>query len=88
MLGIIAGETSLPKYLIYKLTKKKIKFIILDLTQSNLYKKYTNSFILKITELGRALSILNKNNCKKIIFIGKVKRPEISSLKFDRKAIF
>ena len=88
MLGIIAGETSLPKYLIYKLTKKKIKFIILDLTQSNLYKKYINSYSLKITELGRALSILNKNNCKKIIFIGKVKRPEISSLKFDRKAIF
>jgi DUF1009 family protein len=88
MLGIIAGETSLPKYLINKLTKKKIKFIILDLTQSNLYKKYINSYSLKITELGRALSILNKNNCKKIIFIGKVKRPEISSLKFDRKAIF
>ena len=88
MLGIIAGETSLPKYLINKLTKKKIKFIILDLTQSNLYKKYTNSYSLEITELGSALSILNKNNCKKIIFIGKVKRPEISSLKFDRKAIF
>ena len=55
MLGIIAGETSLPKYLINKLTKKKIKFIILDLTQSNLYKKYINSYSLKITELGRAL---------------------------------
>ena len=49
MLGIIAGETSLPKYLINKLTKKKIKFIILDLTQSNLYKKYINSYSLKIT---------------------------------------
>ena len=88
MLGIIAGETSLPKYLINKLTKKKTKFIILDLTQSNLYKNYTNSYSLEITELGRALSILNKNNCKKIIFIGKVKRPEISLLKFDRKALF
>ena len=88
MLGIIAGETILPKYLINKLTKKKIKFIVLDLTQSNLYKNYTNSYSLEITELGRALSILNKNNCKKIIFIGKVKRPEISLLKFDRKALF
>ena len=88
MLGIIAGETSLPKYLINKLIKNNSKFLILDLTKSNNFKKYANSYSLKITQLGKAISILNKNNCKKIIFIGKVKRPEISLLKFDRKALF
>ncbi|MEY4146289.1 MAG: hypothetical protein RL327_768 [Pseudomonadota bacterium] len=88
MLGIIAGETSLPKYLINKLIKNNSKFLILDLTKSNNFKKYANSYSLKITQLGKAISILNKNNCKKIIFIGKVKRPEISALKFDRKALF
>ena len=88
MLGIIAGETSLPKYLINKLIKNNSKFLILDLTKSNNFKKYANSYSLKITQLGKAISILNKNNCKNIIFIGKVKRPEISLLKFDRKALF
>jgi len=88
MLGIIAGETSLPKYLINKLIKNNSKFLIIDLTQSNNFKKYANSYSLKITQLGKAISILNKYNCKKIIFIGKVKRPEISLLKFDKKAFF
>ena len=88
MLGIIAGETSLPKYLINKLIKNNSKFLIIDLTKSNNFKKYANSYSLKITQLGKAISILNKNNCKKIIFIGKVTRPEISLLKFDKKVFF
>jgi DUF1009 family protein len=88
MLGLIVGESDLPRFLINKLLKKKLEFLILDLTKSNIYKKYKNSYSLKITELGKAISILKKNNCKNIIFIGKVKRPEISLLKFDRKALF
>jgi DUF1009 family protein len=88
MLGLIVGESDLPRFLINKLLKKKLEFLILDLTKSNIYKKYKNSYSLKITELGKAISILKINNCKNIIFIGKVKRPEISLLKFDRKALF
>jgi DUF1009 family protein len=88
MLGLIVGETNLPRFLINKLLKKNLEFVILDLTKSNIYKKYKKSYSLKISELGKAISILKKNNCKNIIFIGKVKRPEISLLKFDRKALF
>ena len=88
MLGLIVGESSLPNYVINKLFKKNIEFLILDLTKSNIYKRYKNSYSLKITELGKAISILKKNNCKNVIFIGKVERPDISLLKFDRKALF
>jgi hypothetical protein len=88
MLGLIVGESDLPRFLINKLLKKNLEFVIIDLTKSNIYKNYKNSYSLKITELGKAISILKKNNCKNIIFIGKVKRPEISLLKFDRKALF
>jgi DUF1009 family protein len=88
MLGLIVGESSLPNFVINKLLKKNIDFLILDLTKSNIYKKYKNSHSLKITELGKAISILKKNNCKNVIFIGKVERPDISLLKFDRKALF
>lgn len=88
MLGLIVGESSLPNFVINKLLRKNIEFLILDLTKSNIYKKYKNSHSLKITELGKAISILKKNNCKNVIFIGKVERPEISLLKFDRKALF
>jgi DUF1009 family protein len=88
MLGLIVGESNLPKFLINKLLKKKAKFLIIDLTENNNYRKYKNSYSLKITQLGKAISILNNNNCRNIIFIGKVKRPEISLLKFDGKALF
>jgi len=88
MLGLIVGETNLPKFVIKELLKKNVSFLILDLTKSNIYKKYKNSYSLKITELGKAISVCKKNNCKNIIFIGKVERPEISLLKFDRKALF
>ena len=88
MLGLIVGESSLPNYVINKLLKKNIEFLILDLTKSNIYKRYKNSYSLKITELGKAISVLKKNNCKNVIFLGKVERPEISLLKFDRKALF
>jgi len=88
MLGLIVGETSLPKFVIKELLKKNVSFLILDLTKYNIYKKYKNSYSLKITELGKAISVFKKNNCKNIIFIGKVERPEISLLKFDRKALF
>jgi DUF1009 family protein len=88
MLGLIVGESSLPNYVINKLLKKNIEFLILDLTKSNIYKRYKNSYSSKITELGKAISILKKNNCKNVIFIGKVERPDISLLKFDTKALF
>jgi hypothetical protein len=88
MLGLIVGESSLPNYVINKLLKKNIEFVILDLTKSNIYKRYKNSYSLKITELGKAISLLKKNNCKNVIFICKVERPDISLLKFDTKALF
>ena len=88
MLGLIVGESSLPNYVINKLLKKNIEFLILDLTKSYIYKRYKNSYSLKITELGKAISILKKNNCKNVIFIGKVERPDIALLKFDTKALF
>ena len=88
MLGLIVGESNLPNFVINKLLRKNVEFLILDLTKSNIYKKYKNSYSLKITELGKAISILKKNNCKNVIFIGKVERPDISLLKFDTKALF
>ena len=60
MLGLIVGESSLPKFLIAKLIKNNEEFIILDLTKDNIYKKYNYSFSLKITQLGKAISILKK----------------------------
>jgi hypothetical protein len=39
--GLIVGESDLPNFIINKLYKKKIEFLILDLTKSNIYKNTT-----------------------------------------------
>ena len=87
MLALIVGDTYLPKIIIKILKKKKIKFIILDLTKKKIYKNFSNSFNIKITELEKALSILKKNNCKKIILVGKVLRPTLSLTDFSFRSL-
>ncbi len=54
MLGLIVGETNLPRFIINKLLKNNVKFLILDLTKSNVYKKYINSYSLKITRTRKS----------------------------------
>ena len=88
MIGLVLGETQLGSLIIKKLKSKKIKHTIIDISKKRLFKKYENSYHLSIGQLGKALSILKKNNCKKIIFAGRVKRPNFLKSKFDLKALY
>tara|TARA_A100001015_G_scaffold167363_1_gene186062 strand:- start:285 stop:1073 length:789 start_codon:yes stop_codon:yes gene_type:complete len=87
MIGLIFGETDFPKY-IFKRIKNKKKYIIIDLTKKNLFKKDKNSYKVSIGQFGKIISILKKNNCKKILFAGKVDKPNFSKLKLDLKGIY
>ena len=84
MIGLILGDTKLGNLIIKKLSFAKISFIIIDISKKKIYKKNKNSFSLSIGQLGKAISILKKNNCKKIIFAGKVSRPNFSKKLLDR----
>ena len=64
MLGLIVGESNLPRFLINKLLKKNAKFLILDLTKNNIYKKYKNSYSLKITQLGKYLVKIDRRGLR------------------------
>ena len=88
MIGLILGETKLGNVIIKKLKILKKKFIIIDISKKKIFKKYKNSFSLSIGQLGKAISILKKNNCNKVIFAGRVKRPNFSKTKFDFKALY
>ena len=87
MIGLIFGETDFPKY-IYKKIKNKKKYLIIDLTKNKSFKKYKNSYSVSIGQFGRIISILKENHCNKILFAGKVKKPNFSKLKLDFKGIF
>jgi len=87
MIGLIFGETDFPKY-IYRKLKNKKKYTIIDLTKRNFFKKDKNTYKVSIGQFGKILSILKKNNCKKVLFAGKVNRPKFSKLKLDLKGIY
>ena len=87
MIGFIFGETDFPKY-IYKKIKGKKNYIIIDLTKKKLFKTDKNSYSLSVGQFGKIISILKKNNCKKILFAGKIKKPNFSKIKFDFKGVY
>ena len=87
MIGLIFGETDFPKQILKKI-KKKQKYLIIDLTNSKSFKKYKNSHSISIGQFGRIIKILNKNKCKKVLFAGKVEKPNFSKLKLDFKGIY
>ena len=80
MIGLIFGETDFPKY-IYKKIKKKENYLIIDLTKKKIFKKDKNSYEVSIGQFGKIISIFKENDCKKVLFAGKVNKPKISKLK-------
>ena len=87
MIGLIFGEYDFPKY-IYKKIKDKKRYLIIDLTRKKIFKKDKYSFSVSIGQFGKIISILKKNNCKKVLFAGKVLKPNFSRLKLDLKGVY
>ena len=84
-IGILAGEGNLPHVITEQLIKKKINFIVINLSSKK--KKRKKNYNLNISQISSILSLLKKNNCKEIILVGKVIRPNIQDLKIDLKMI-
>ena len=87
MIGLIFGENDFPKEILKKIQNKK-KYLIIDLTNNKSFKKYKNSYPASIGQFGKIINILKKNNCKKVLFAGNVKKPIFSKLKLDLKGIY
>ena len=87
MIGLIFGETKFPKYILKKL-KNKQKFVIIDLTKKKIFQKNKNSFSVSLGQFGKIISILKKYKCRKILFAGRVKKPELTKLKLDFKGVY
>jgi len=88
MIGLIFGENNFPIEILKKIKKKRLNYLIIDLTKSKKFKKDKKSFSVSIGEFGKIINILKNNNCKKILFAGKVSKPNFSRLKLDFKGIY
>ena len=88
MIGLVFGDKSFPIEILKKVKKKKIKYLIIDLSKSKKFKKDKNSYSVSIGQFGKIIKILKQNNCKKVLFAGKVLKPNFSKLKLDLKGIY
>jgi len=88
MIGLIFGETNFPIEILKKIKRKKLNYLIIDLTKSKKFKKDKKSFPVSIGQFGKIINILKDNKCKKVLFAGKVSKPKFSKLKLDLKGIY
>ncbi len=88
MIGLIFGDTDFPKEILKTVKKKDIDHLIIDLSKSKQFKKDKKSYSVSIGQFGKIINILRENNCKKVLFAGKVNKPNFSKLKLDFKGIF
>ena len=88
MIGLIFGETNFPIEILKKIKKRKLNYLIVDLSKSKKFKKDKKSYSVSIGEFGKIINILKDNSCKKVLFAGKVSKPNLSKLKLDLKGIY
>ena len=88
MIGLILGDTDFPKKILKTVKKKNIDYLIIDLSKSKKFKKDKKSYSVSIGQFGKIINILKENSCKKVLFAGKVHKPNFSSLKLDFKGIY
>ena len=88
MIGLIFGDTDFPNEILKSIKKKKINYLIIDLSKSKKFKNDKKSYSVSIGQFGKIIDILKKNDCKKVLFAGKVVKPNFSKLKIDLRGIY
>ena len=88
MICLILGDTNFPNNILKDIKKKKIKFLIIDLSKKNSFKKNRNSYRISIGQFGKMIKLMKLNKCNKVLFAGKINKPKLSSLRMDIKGFY
>ncbi len=88
MIGLILGERNFPNLILKKVKKKRLKYLIIDLTRKRIFKKNKKSYNVSLGQFGKIIKILKDNRCKKVLFAGNVKKPKLSKIKLDLKGLY
>ena len=85
MICLILGDTDFPKKIIQNFKKKKLEYFVIDLSKKNIFRKNKNSFKIGIGQFGKMIKLMKEKKCKKVLFAGKIAKPNFSSLRMDIK---
>ena len=88
MIGLFLGDTDFPKIVLRKIKRLNIKYFIIDLSKNNIFKNDKNSFRISIGKFGKIIDLINKKKTKRVLFAGKIIKPNFSTLRLDLKGIY
>ena len=88
MIGLFLGDTDFSDIVLSKIKKLKKKYFIIDFSKNNKFKKDKNSFRISIGKFGTIINLIKQKKCKRVLFAGKITKPNFSSLRLDLKGIY
>ena len=88
MIGLFLGDTDFSQIVLNKIKKLKKKYFIIDFSKNSKFKNDKNTHRISIGKFGKILSLIKEKKSKKVLFAGKIAKPEFSSIKLDFKGIY
>ena len=88
MIGLFLGDSDFPEVVLKKIKKLKKNYFIIDFSKNNKFKKDKNSNRISIGKFGKIINLIKEKNAKKVLFAGKIAKPNFSSLRLDFKGIY
>ncbi len=88
MIGLFLGDTDFSEIVLSKIKKLNKKYFIIDFSKKNKFQKDKNAFRISIGKFGSIINLIKQKKCKKVLFAGKISKPNLSSLRLDLKGIY
>ena len=66
MIGLFLGGKNLPLEILKKIKKKKKKYLIIDLTKNNRFKKDKNCYFISIGKFGKIIEIIRYTSSSQV----------------------
>ena len=88
MIGLFLGDTDFSQIVLSKIKKLKKKYFIIDFSKNSKFKKNIYSHRISIGKFGKILNLIKEKKSKKVLFAGKIAKPEFSSLRLDFKGFY
>jgi DUF1009 family protein len=88
MIGLFLGDTDFAEIILDKVKKLKKKYFIIDFSKNNKFRKDKNSYRISIGKFGEIIKLIKSKKSKKVLFAGKIAKPNFSSLRLDLKGIY
>ena len=88
MIGLFLGDTDFSQIVLKKIKKLNKKYFIIDFSKNNKFKNDPRSHRISIGKFGEIIKLIKKKKSKKVLFAGKIAKPNFSSIKLDLKGIY